>query len=309
MPLIGFFNKLDKNILLGIILVLLGTLFGTIGQVFLKIGSANIDPIHAVFWRSIAGFIIFFIIVFRKFNISSLNIAIIKQKYNLKWYILRGFVSTFAAYALFTAISQADMSEIGSLANINPIFTALIAFFILKEELSIKTFFTILIGIVGVFMIRNPFISNFSQAHLLVFLAALLIGFDFVLMKKLSLLNFHYILIVGVMLIFGFFITLPKVIIEFRSYTPYIFILIFLAGTFDLITQIFYTNAAKYLTSGSISIISLISVFEFMLWGNIIFQESVTIINIIGGILIIISSGSIIYLRNRGNKATKKVVE
>jgi drug/metabolite transporter (DMT)-like permease len=82
-----------------------------------------------------------------------------------------------------------------------------------------------------------------------------------------------------------------------------------LAGTFDLITQIFYTNAAKYLTSGSISIISLISVFEFMLWGNIIFQESVTIINIIGGILIIISSGSIIYLRNRGNKATKKVVE
>jgi len=306
---IGFFNKLDKNIILGIILVLLGTLFGTIGQVFLKIGSANIDPIHAVFWRSMAGFIIFLIVVFRKFDISRLNITIIKQKGNLKWYILRGIVSTFAAFALFTAISQADMSEIGSLVNINPIFTALIAFFILKEELSIKTFFTILIGIVGVFLIRNPFISSFSQAHLLVLLAAILIGFDFVLMKKLSLLNFHYILIVGVMLIFGFFITLPKVVLEFNRYTPYLFILIFSAGTFDLITQIFYTNAAKYLTSGSISIISLISVFEFMLWGNIIFNESVTLINIIGGILIIISSGSIIYLRNRGNNATKKVVE
>jgi len=306
---IGFFNKLDKNIILGIILVLLGTLFGTIGQVFLKIGSANIDPIHAVFWRSMAGFVIFLIVVFRKFDISRLNITIIKQKGNLKWYILRGIVSTFAAFALFTAISQADMSEIGSLVNINPIFTALIAFFILKEELSIKTFFTILIGIVGVFLIRNPFISSFSQAHLLVLLAAILIGFDFVLMKKLSLLNFHYILIVGVMLIFGFFITLPKVVLEFNRYTPYLFILIFSAGTFDLITQIFYTNAAKYLTSGSISIISLISVFEFMLWGNIIFNESVTLINIIGGILIIISSGSIIYLRNRGNNATKKVVE
>ncbi len=307
--MIGFFNKLDKNIILGIILVLLGTLFGTIGQVFLKIGSANIDPIHAVFWRSMAGFVIFLIVVFRKFDISRLNITIIKQKGNLKWYILRGIVSTFAAFALFTAISQADMSEIGSLVNINPIFTALIAFFILKEELSIKTFFTILIGIVGVFLIRNPFISSFSQAHLLVLLAAILIGFDFVLMKKLSLLNFHYILIVGVMLIFGFFITLPKVVLEFNRYTPYLFILIFSAGTFDLITQIFYTNAAKYLTSGSISIISLISVFEFMLWGNIIFNESVTLINIIGGILIIISSGSIIYLRNRGNNATKKVVE
>ncbi len=290
-------------------LVLIGTLFGTISQVFLKISSTSINPLHAVFWRSISGFIIFFIIIRMKYNTEKIDIKVITKNGNLKWFILRGLICTLAAFALFTAIAGADISEIGSLANLNPIFTALIAYLILKEELSIKIILTIVLGILGVFLIRNPFVIGFSDAHYLVLIAAFLIGFDFVLIKKLSLLKFHYILIIFVMLITGFFFTLPIVISEFSSYNTYYFILIFLAGTFDLITQIFYTNAAKYLTSGSISIISLLSVFEFMLWGVLIFDETVTLFNISGGLLIIISSGGIIYLRNKMAKSKQKVVD
>lgn len=307
--MIEFFNKIDKKIILGVILILIGTLFGTISQVFIKISSIRINPIHAVFWRSISGFIILSIIIRKKYNIDKLDLKVINKNGNLKWFILRGIISTFAAFALFTAISKADISEIGSLANINPIFTALIAYFILKEDLSIKIIMTIFLGIFGVFLIRNPFVIGFSSAHFLVLIAAFLIGFDFVLMKKLSILKFHYILIIFVMLITGFFFTLPIVISEFSSYNTYYFIFIFLAGTFDLITQIFYTNAAKYLTSGTISIISLLSVFEFMLWGVLIFNETVTVFNIFGGLLIIVSSGGIIYLRNKIVKQKQKVVD
>jgi len=299
------FQNIDKKTILGTLLVFIGTLFGTTGQTFIKISSSQINPIHAIFWRSISGFIILFFIYIKNRPIKGFNLDIIKGKNNLKWYILRGLISTLSALTLFVAIAKADISEIGTLSNINPIFTVFIAYFLLNEKLSTKIVLTTFLGITGVFLIRNPFVIGFETAHLLVLFSASLIAFDLVLLRKLNILNFHYILIIAIMLITGFIFTLPIVLSEIADYTPYYFILIFSAGTFDLITQIFFTKAARYISSGSISMIALISVFEFMIWGSLIFNELVTNINIMGGLLIIISAGSIIYLKNKDKKRIK----
>ncbi|MFP4362525.1 MAG: DMT family transporter, partial [Spirochaetia bacterium] len=260
---------------------------------------------HVIFWRSISGFIVFSFFLLRSGNTKKTLLPKM-TKSKILWIIGRGIVSAVSAIFLFTAVSVADMSEVGSLVNINPIFAVFFGWLLIREQVNWKIIFAVILAITGVFLVRNPFITGLSLGHLLVFFAAIFISLDFVFMRKCSLLGFHTIIIVFSMLIAGLVISVPVVLSQGIMFPPPVMFLVVGAGTLDMVTQLFLTRAAKYLASGVISIITLASVFEFMLWGYLFFNESVTLVNIVGAICIVIASGATIILRVRKKPKVKE---
>jgi drug/metabolite transporter (DMT)-like permease len=228
----------------------------------------------------------------------------------VKWLIIRGIAGASAMFFYITALSLNDLGEVGSLSNLNPIFTVFIAYIILKEKFNSKVFLAILIALIGVFMIRNPFTQSFSISHIFILIATGMMSFGTVINRKLKLMGVESWIIVTSFLFFGSLIFLPKYLIDNPSYTLQSYAYIIIAGVLMTTGHYFLTSAARYIESKNISIIGLLSVFEFMFLGYFIFGEELTEYKFLGGALIIISAVITIKMgisnKNRKNKIIKK---
>jgi drug/metabolite transporter (DMT)-like permease len=279
--------------IIGIIFVILSTLCFTIGHAFIKLSSSEIDPIHLMFLRSISGLSLILIFTSIQGKIRR-SFQSINRKKGF-WLVMRGLSGAFAMFFYITALSLTDLGEVGSLSNVNPIFTVFFAYFILKEGFNYKIWFAIAIALAGVFLIRNPFTQDFSIAHILILFAASLMSLGAVINRKLKLIRVDSWIIVISFLFFGILFFMPKFIIDRPSYSFESYAYIIIAGCLMTIGHYFLTSAAKYIESKNISIISLLSVFEFMFLGYFMFGENLDEFKLLGGGLIIVSAVMTIY--------------
>ena len=126
---------------------------------FAKLASESLSSLEVVFFRNIAGVVLVGIAVYKN------PMKQVGGKPLLLFF--RGLMGFVALLAFFYNIAHISLGDAMTYSKTSPIFTALFAFFFLKEELGVRGWIAIFIGFLGIIFITQPSGVGFSQYDLL----------------------------------------------------------------------------------------------------------------------------------------------
>jgi len=133
-------------------IILTAFLFGTM-EVALKIAGSEMDSFQLTFLRFIIGGIFLMPFAFGEMNKNKIRLSFS----DLRWTLLLGILCIPLSMLFFQlGIMKSNASTAAVLMSVNPFFTSIFAYFILKEKLSRAKVTGILIGLVGIFFMIRP---------------------------------------------------------------------------------------------------------------------------------------------------------
>ncbi len=148
-------KRIDK----GVLYMLLASVFFALMGAFAKLSSQQLSSIEVVFFRNL-------------FGIFIITAAVIKTPFTHKggkpWLLIfRGLMGFTALLAFFYNLAHIPIANAMTLSKTSPIFTAIFAYFLLKERLSLKSWAAVFVGFIGVIFITQPSGLGFDKYDLL----------------------------------------------------------------------------------------------------------------------------------------------
>ncbi len=276
---------------LGVVYMLTGSFLFAVTMAFAKLLSHSMGAVEVTFWRNIVGLIIVLWMVWRN--------PMQNRGGMFATLIFRGIIGTAALIVFFYTIGATSLSSAVVYAKTEPIFTALLAFFILKERLGYVSIFAIVIGFIGIAVLDRFEIDSLQVIGVMTgFLAALaytsvrsLKGYYDEKAVVLSFMGFGTIIPL-VLMMAGAFYKFPFIDDKLAVYVSpqgLDWLWIVMMGSFAALAQIFMTKAyyaapAGIVSAASYSVVLFATIFGIML-GDIYPSSEV----LIGGALIVLS--------------------
>ncbi len=149
------FNNLDTGIKY---MLLSSLLFGVMGA-FAKLCSEHMSSLEVVFFRNLFGVVLV--------GVTLLKHPLVQQGGRPLLLFFRGFMGFMALLAFFYNIAHIPLGDAMTFSKTAPIFTALFAYLLLNEKLSILGWFGIGIGFMGIVLITQPTGLSFSKTDIL----------------------------------------------------------------------------------------------------------------------------------------------
>lgn len=168
------FKTIDK----GILYMLLGALISALNGAVSKILSEDMSAMEIVFFRNLIG--IFLILYALKHTPPTL----VGGKFHLL--LTRGLFGFLAMILFFYTITTIPLGEAITLNKTSPLFVTILAYYILKEQLSLVTFFALIIGFLGVVLIVKPVGMSISYEHFLGVLGGFFAAAAYTTIKKIK---------------------------------------------------------------------------------------------------------------------------
>ncbi|MGW8169279.1 MAG: DMT family transporter [Sulfurovaceae bacterium] len=283
----------------GVFYMLIGSFLFAITMAFAKLLSHSMGAAEVTFWRNLVGLIIIIWMVWHHpmQNCGGRLVAL----------LFRGIIGTAALIVFFYTIGATSLSNAVVYAKTEPIFTALLAFLILKERIGYISVFAIIVGFIGVAILSKFQIDSLQIAGVMIgFLSALaytsvrsLKGYYDEKAVVLSFMGFG-VAIPLVLMIIGVFYTLPLLNANLIAYVhpqglDWLWIMIM--GGSAALAQIFMTKAyyaapAGIVSAASYSVILFATIFGMML-GDMYPSAEV----LVGGALIVLSGVLLVVLK------------
>ncbi len=230
---------------------------------------------------SIASIILSFVLIYRR--------EFVFHKIGLL--IFSGLLTIATIYFFFKAFSLTTMANTIFTHYTAPVFTALIAPFILKEKIGRKSILSLALSVVGLFLITSGSLS-FEKNHLAGIMFGILSGFFYgilIVVNKILLEKNSPFQVMYAQSIVPAIILLPTVLFsDFRLSIISASLIIFQSILVYITASILYLYGMKYLDSHKSAIISYGEVIFTLLYAFIFFSEIPNTITIIGGAFIII---------------------
>lgn len=209
---------------------------------------------------------------------------------NHKLLILRGVFGTTALALFFITLQNIPLASAMTIQYLSPIFTAIIAIFVLKESFKFSQWIFYALAFVGVLIVEK-FDPRVSLLYLFIgIFSAFCSGVAYNLVRTMRgrehpLIVILHFQIVGV--IVGFLFTL------FNWETPigWDWFYLFLIGVFSQLGQVFLTNAFQKERAASVAIVNYTGLIYALLLGWFVFGEVQTLQSLSGMILVV---GSVI---------------
>lgn len=283
----------------GILLMLAASFLFALTMLFAKLLSAHMGSIEVTFWRNAIGLLVIVVFIVRKpiHNIGG-------RPYTL---IFRGIIGTIALLTFFYTISATSLSNAIVYAKTEPIFTAILAFFLLKEKLKSHAVFAIIIGFAGVAILSG---FHIDYLHIMGLLTGFLSALAYTSVRSLKAYYDERTVVLSFMF-FGVLIPLILMIIteftalEFFAFALNAFVMpvgidwlwIVLMGGAAAFGQLYMTRAYFYAKAGLVSTISYSVVLFASLFGIALGDVLPTPMVIIGAVLIVASG--ILLSRNK----------
>ncbi|MBS1683251.1 MAG: DMT family transporter [Bacteroidetes bacterium] len=266
------------NIRKGILYMLMATFFFALMNVCVK-QISHIPPMEAVFFRCFISMLFCFGIIFYD---------------NLDWrgsdrwrLIARGVAGTTAVYTFFVTLQKLPLAPAVTIQYTSPIFTTLIAVFVLKERMRPIQYLFFIMSFAGVLLIKG-FGGRISIAYLLLGLfSALMSAVAYNLVRSLKERE-HPIVVVLHFQIVGTVIGLAGCLFDWRMPQGMDWFYLFATG---LLTQLGQTNLTKALQSERVAITSSLNylgILYALIFGVMFFGESYTV-TIMTGILLVVA--------------------
>ncbi len=105
---------------------------------------------------------------------------------NLKLHIARSVFGWAGVSFMFAAAARMPLSDATAISFLNPVFAMIFAYVLLKEHVGPVRWLAALGSLVGALILLRPGTSAFQPAALLALAAAVLLGFELILVKRLS---------------------------------------------------------------------------------------------------------------------------
>jgi drug/metabolite transporter (DMT)-like permease len=279
-----------KFISQGVRSMFISTFCFALANIFVKQVS-HLPTMEIVFFRCAFG-VIFCYVGLRKANADW-------KGSNRKLLLLRGLFGTTALYFFFLTVQNIPLASAMTIQYLSPIFTTIIAVFLLKESVKLFQWFCYILAFVGVLFIEqfDPRISLFFL--ILGVISAFCSGVAYNLVRNLRgrehplTVVFHFQL-VG--LIVGFLFTL------FSWETPrgWDWLYLLLIGVFSQLGQIFLTDALQKEKAASVAIVNYTGLIYGLFVGWFVFSEAQTFESMAGMILVVAGVVlSVIYSRRQ----------
>lgn len=288
----------SKFISEGVRSMFLSTLFFALANVFVK-QVAHLPAMEIVFFRCLLG-TVFCFYGLRKAKADWLGT-------NRLQLFLRGFFGTTALFCFFVTVQNIPLASAMTIQYLSPIFTSIIAIFLLKESVRAMQWLFYAIAFAGVLFIEQ-FDARVSPFYLaLGIISAFGSGMAYNLVRGLKekehpltvVLHFQ---LVG--LIAGFVFS----IFDWQTPSGWDWFYLFLIGLFSQLGQIFLTNALQKEKAASVAIIIYSGLIYGISIGWIVFGEAQTIFSLFGMLLVVFGVAlSILYGKRRISAETLEV--
>ena len=214
---------------------------------------------------------------------------------NKKLLFIRGVLGTGALFCIFEAIKNLSLASATVIQYTYPTFTAIGAAYLMKENITQKFVYAIMIGWLGVVIVAQPEIINAGidrngiNSILIALGGALLTAFAYLCVKKLSK-EEHSLVIIYYFPLISVPICLPLILKNGISLSGESWIWLFFIGVFTQIGQLLITEGLRILPASKASCINYSQVLFAVIWGVVFFKEKVTFNIIAGGSLILLSA-------------------
>jgi len=251
------------------------------------VGTHNIPVFEIVAARAIISLFISYIDIKRK------KIAVWGN--NKKLLLARGMTGSLALICVYYAVTTLPLAEATLLQYTYPVFTALLAFFLLKEKIQRSTLLCIVLSLLGLVVMVMPNLSVTSGATLpwfsvfVALLGALGSALAYVIVKRLSTTEDSSVIIFYFPLI-ALPLSLTLLGDDFVMPNTEALLLLLFVGIFTQIGQVGLTKAMQSEVATKVTAFSYVQVVFSIIFGFIIFNEVPSAWTLSGGALIIIGA-------------------
>lgn len=275
----------------GILYMLFASFLFALTMVFAKLLSGSMGSVEVTFWRNAIGLILIGAFILKKpiQNTGGKPLTL----------VFRGVVGTIALLAFFYTVGATSLSNAIVYAKTEPIFTAILAFFVLGEKLKPNAIIAVLIGFIGVAMLSG---LEMGYLHIMGILCGFLSALAYTSVRSLKAYYDERTVVLSFM-IAG--VIIPAILMVASNYitseifafalSPFVFpegvdwVWIVLMGVAAAYGQIYMTRAYFYAKAGIVSTVSYSVVLFATLFGILLGDVFPTPIVIGGGVMIILS--------------------
>ncbi|MDV2686115.1 DMT family transporter [Alkalihalophilus lindianensis] len=276
----------------GVILAVASAFIFSVMNVFVKAASETIPVSEIVFFRSVIGTIIILFLMKKA--------AVSFSRKGVPMLVVRGMLGALYLLAYFYTIAHIPLGDASILAHLSPFFAILLSAVFLKEKINKRIIIVLPLFVLGAMFLINPFSYDSYTVYALVgVLSALLAAGAATSIRFLSK-SHHKYEIVFYFLATGTLISIPLMWHEFVIPTLMGWIYLLCIGIVSLIGQIVLTSAFTHENVMVVEVVRYIGIFFNVMWGFLIWGETLTFISILGGALIIAGS---IFLSRRKHEA------
>ena len=260
--------------------------------------------------RTVVSFVLILI-----FLIVTKKPIVFKTQYPLLT-ITRVILFFFGFSSFYVSLTVLPLGTATALFFVTPFLITIFAHFFLKEEIGLRRWSAVVVGFIGVYVTLNPDFSNFNYLSLLPILCAFCYSLSMIIIKKTSDKDSvytqtftFYIGAIIISIIFYFIIGDGQYNVSDHPASQFIFREWFVDFNSNILlmtaTGVTATIAFLFLfTAYSIASPAVVSPFEYsiLFWSPLVgwlYFDEIPSLNTVIGILIIVSSGIYIFLREK----------
>ena len=201
--------------------------------------------------------------------------------------VLRGAFGTTALFFFFITLQNIPLASAMTIQYLSPIFTSIIAIFVLSEKVRSLQWLFYAIAFSGVLLIQR-FDTRVSFYFLVIgIISAICSGVAYNLVRSLRGKE-HPLTIVLHFQLFGVIAGFISLFFEWRMPTGWDWFYLFLIGVFSQLGQIFLTNALQKEAVAGVAIINYTGLVYALLIGSIVFNESQSADSFAGMLLVVL---------------------
>ncbi|MBX2903965.1 MAG: DMT family transporter [Chitinophagales bacterium] len=257
----------------------------------------HIPPMEVVFFRCFTAMLIAFAYVAKQGSNWMGS--------NRKLLLLRGFFGTVALYTFFLTLQNMPLASAVTIQYLSPIFTTIVAMFLLKEKVKHVQWLFFAISFVGVLFIKG-FDSRVSVFYLLVgIVSAVFSAFAYNMVRSLKEKEDEIVVVLHFQ-IFGAVVGLVFSLFNWvwPSWQDIVFLV--LTGIFTHLGQLNLTKSLHREAIASVSILNYTGLIYALAFGFFFFGEIFSLNALVGIMLVVL--GVILNLVWRGRKLKQPVV-
>ncbi len=253
------------------------TLFFALANVFVKQVS-HLPTMEIVFFRCALG-VLFCAVGLRKAQASF-------RGSNRKLLLLRGLFGTTALYFFFLTVQNIPLASAVTIQYLSPIFTTIIAVFLLKESVKMFQWFCYALAFAGVLLIEQ-FDARITIMFLMLGVtSAFCSGVAYNLVRTLRGRE-HPLTVVFQFQIVGLIVGAAFTLFNWRTPRGWDFLYLLLIGAFSQLGQIFLTDALQKEPAARVAIVNYTGLLYGLLIGWLAFNETQTAASLAGMLLVV----------------------
>jgi len=262
----------------GAIYMLLATLSFSIMNICIK-KVTHIPPMEVVFFRCFTAMLIAFGALYRS-KVSWVGS-------NRKLLFLRGLFGTIALYTFFLTIQNMPLASAVTIQYLSPIFTTIIAIFLLKEKVRNIQWLFFAVSFAGVLLIKG-FDERVSLFYLGVgIISAVGSAFAYNMVRSLKQKE-HELVVVLHFQIFGSIVGFVFSVFNWQMPSIQDLVFLILTGVFTHIGQLYLTRSLHRENIANVSILNYTGLIYALTFGFIFFGETFSVLSLFGIVLVVV---------------------